>query len=56
MDIKKIRRKGRSQRRTEVITIRVTPQIKQWLKRKGFSPTALFYEALREIGWNKYKK
>ena len=49
MDIRNIR-KGRPNK-TRLITIRVTPEIAQWLKRKNYSPTGIFYEALRQLGY-----
>jgi len=36
-----------------MITIRVTPEISRWLKLKNYSPTALFYEAIKELGFKE---
>lgn len=53
MNIDRIKRTPREQRRTVMITIRVTPEISRWLKLKNYSPTALFYEAIKELGFRK---
>lgn len=31
------------------INIRVTPQISQWMKEHNYSPTGIFYEALKDL-------
>ena len=53
MDIQNIIRKHRRGRKTVLITIRVTPEISDWLRNKDYSPTGIFYEAIRELGYRK---
>lgn len=53
MNIDRIKRIPRERRRTVMITIRVTPEISRWLKLKNYSPTALFYEAIKELGFKE---
>lgn len=55
MDIRNIKRKKRTNR-TRLITIRVTPEISRWLKRKNYSPTGIFYEALRQLGYYRGRR
>jgi len=40
-------------RRTAHLTIRVSPDIKNWLRENEYSPTAIFYEAIKELGYKK---
>ena len=47
MDIKRISR--RKSNKTVVINIRITPEISRWLREKNYSPTGIFYEALRDL-------
>jgi hypothetical protein len=54
MDIHNIQR--RRPTKTRLITIRVTPEVIQWLKRKNYSATGIFYEALRQLGYNRRGK
>ena len=51
MDIQNIIRKHRRGRKTVLITIRVTPEISDWLKNKDYSPTGIFYEAIKQLGF-----
>jgi hypothetical protein len=51
MDINKIKRKNRNSRKSVLITIRITPKMSKWLKEKDFSPTGIFYEALKDLGY-----
>ena len=50
-DLKIDRRKKPEQKASIQINIRITKDISGWLKKKGFSPTAIFYAALKEIGY-----
>jgi hypothetical protein len=50
MDPKKIKKKSR---KTIIMNIRITPEISKWLKEKEYSPTAIFYEALKELGYKE---
>lgn len=49
MDKSKVIATPRRSRRTKVINIRITPDIADWLKKNRYSPTKIFYEALREL-------
>ena len=51
MDIQNIIRKHRRGRKTVLITIRVTPEISDWLRNKDYSPTGIFYEAIKQLGF-----
>jgi len=60
MDIQNIIKKNRRGRKTVLITIRVTPEISDWLRNKDYSPTGIFYEAIKQLGFqdtngNEYK-
>ncbi len=33
------------------INIRVTPELSKWLKEKKYSPTGIFQEAVKELGY-----
>ena len=56
MDIQNIIRKYRRGRKTVLITIRVTPEISDWLKNKDYSPTGIFYEAIKQLGFRNNNK
>ena len=49
MDIRKVKSTPRRSRRTKSISIRISPEIFEWLKKNKFSSTKIFYEALREL-------
>lgn len=49
MDKKRIIATPKESRRTRVINIRITPEITAWLKKNNYSPTKIFYEALRDL-------
>ena len=51
VDIQKIKRKNGNHKKSVLLTIRVTPTISKWLKKKDYSPTGIFYEALRQLGY-----
>ena len=55
MDINKIKRKN-NHRKSVLLTIRVTPKLSKWLKEKDYSPTGIFYEALKELGYKEEEK
>ncbi len=54
MDIQNVRSRRRSNK-TRLVTIRVTPEISAWLRKKDYSPTGIFYEALRQLGYRGRK-
>lgn len=35
------------------ISIRISDDVKKWLKQNNFSPTAIFKEAINELGYDK---
>jgi hypothetical protein len=49
MDKRRIIATPKESRRTRVISIRITPEITDWLKKNNYSPTKIFYEALRDL-------
>jgi len=53
MDPQKVKSTPRSHRRTVHLTVRVSPDIKNWLRENEYSPTAIFYEAIRELGYKQ---
>ena len=54
MNIENIKRKN-GHRKNILITIRITPEISKWLKEKDYSPTGIFYEAVKELGYEEEK-
>lgn len=36
-----------------VVQIRITPTLSKWLADQKISPTGLFYEAVREVGYKE---
>lgn len=53
MDPERVKSKPHRHRRTVHLTIRVTPDIKHWLRENEYSPTAIFFEAIKELGYKK---
>ncbi len=53
MDPERVRSIPREYRRTEHITLRVSPDIRNWLRQNRFSPTAIFHEAIKELGYRR---
>ena len=56
MDPEKVKSIPKQHRRTIHLTIRTSPDIKNWLKRNGYSATAIFNEAIKELGYKRDKK
>lgn len=52
MDPRKCKKKSEKER-TKHITIRITNDISSWLKKNQYSPTAIFHEAIRDLGYKK---
>ena len=49
-----LRQKGykpEHKRKTLQVTIRITQEVSKWLRDKKYSPTAVFNEALKELGY-----
>ena len=53
MNIENIKRKKNGISKSILITIRVTPKISKWLKEKDYSPTGIFYETIKELGYKE---
>ncbi len=51
MDPERVRSIPREYRRTVHITVRVSPDVMNWLRQKRFSPSAIFNEAIKELGY-----
>lgn len=51
MDVQKIKRKPNGRRRSILISIRISPAISKWLKDNEYSPTGIFYESIRDLGF-----
>ena len=52
MDLGNIKRR-KTNKKSILISIRITPELSKWLKEKDYSPTGIFYEALKELGWEE---
>ena len=55
MDIHNILRRKRRRNKTVLITIRITPEISEWLRKKDYSPTGIFHEAIKHLGYSERK-
>lgn len=53
MNVENIKRRTQSHRKSVLISIRITPAISEWLREKNYSPTGIFYEALKELGFEE---
>jgi|ETN01SMinimDraft_4_1059930.scaffolds.fasta_scaffold60532_2 glutamine phosphoribosylpyrophosphate amidotransferase len=53
MDIEKIKSIPEKYRRSVHLTLRVSPDIKNWLVENNFSATSIFHEAIKELGYEK---
>lgn len=42
-----------SKNKSMAISIRISPYLSKWLKKKDLSPTGIFYEALKQIGYKE---
>jgi len=49
-------RKGRSRKhKRSHISIRISDSVMQWLREENLSPTSIFYAAIDEMGYRKWK-
>ena len=55
MNIHNVLRIKKRRNKTALITIRITPEISEWLRKKDYSPTGIFYEAIRQLGYRERK-
>ena len=53
MNINKIKRRNGDNKKSVLITIRITPKMSKWLKEKDYSPTGIFYETMKELGYEE---
>ncbi len=51
MDKSKIRRRRNGARKNILINIRINKKLSEWLRAKDYSPTAIFYEAVKDLGF-----
>jgi hypothetical protein len=51
MDKQNIKRKPEAPAKTILLAIRVTPDASEWLKKNDYSPTGIFNEALKDLGY-----
>ena len=52
MDIGKIKRNNNG-KRSVLLSIRITPKLSKWLKEKDYSPTGIFHEAVKDLGFEE---
>jgi len=53
MDVQKIvRRRRNGSKKNILVTIRIDKKLSNWLKEKNYSPTGIFYEAIKDLGFN----
>ena len=52
MNIENIKRKNNGNK-SIVLSIRITPKMSKWLKEKDYSPTGIFYEAVKDLGFEE---
>ena len=45
--------KEKEEKKSIHVTIRITPKMSKWLKDKEYSPTGIFYEAVRDLGYGE---
>ena len=50
-DVKLDRKKKQGEMASIQINIRITSKLSEWLKKNQFSPTAIFLEACKELGY-----
>mgnify|MGYP001191180980 CR=1 FL=1 len=53
MDAEKVKSIPEKYRRSVHLTLRVSPDIKNWLVENSFSATSIFHEAIKELGYEK---
>jgi len=51
MDKSKIKRRKNGSRKRILINIRISNKLSKWLKEKDYSPTGIFYEAVKDLGF-----
>jgi len=53
MNPENVKSAPKKHRKTELVTIRISPDIKSWLIENDFSQTGIFYEAIKDLGYKK---
>ncbi len=48
MDLEKIQRR-KSEKKSEIITLRITKSQSDWLRKKNYSPNGIFREAISDL-------
>jgi hypothetical protein len=52
MNIQNIKRRA-SLRKNRVMNIRISEHLSKWMREKDYSPTAIFYEAVKDLGYKE---
>lgn len=52
MDKEKVKKRKKA-KPTKHITIRVSKRVCEWMKENNYSPTGIFVEAVKELGYKK---
>ncbi len=53
INIEKIKKFPKTERKTLSLNIRITPTMSKWLNEKGYSPTGIFMQACKSIGYRQ---
>lgn len=56
MDMKKVKNTPKGERRSVVLSVRVTPNVLEWLKKNQISITKIANVAIQELGYKENKK
>jgi hypothetical protein len=51
MDKDKIKRRRNGNRKKILINVRISDKLSKWLREKNYSPTGIFYEAVKDLGY-----
>ena len=43
-------KRPKKERKSVLLTIRIKPSTSKWLRQENLSPTAIFYEAMKDLG------
>jgi hypothetical protein len=55
MDIEKCKSRDKNKDRKVLVGIKITADLSKWLKEQYLSPTAIFNEAVKDIGYTERK-
>ena len=56
MNKKNIIKQERKEKKTELINMRITLSLRKWLKEKKYSPTGIFMEGVKDLGYKGDEK